>query len=197
MIKIIAGKFKGINLDVPKSARATLSRARQSIFDVLEASQIDRNIGEFFKDRVVLDCFAGSGAVGIEALSRGAKHAYFVDINQDATETIRNNIKKLGTAADSATIICSDISKIRKCSQEKCDFIFLDPPFATEIKASKILEYLIQKCWIEENAVVVIESLANKFTKHDSITEGFYEFKKLMCREVGRIKFEILTRSHF
>lgn len=181
-IRIIAGKFKGIRINVPQSARATLSRARQSLFDILESSQIDdRNIGEFFKDKVVLDCFAGSGAVGIEALSRGAKHAYFVDINNNAAKMIKANIAKV-KAETLSTIICSDILSI-KSRRKKCDFVFLDPPFHANISIEKVINHLIKEGWIATQTIVAVES--------PTLFDTLQGFRTLISRKIGTISFSV------
>lgn len=182
-IRIIAGKFKGIRVDIPQSARATLSRARQSLFDILESSRIDdnRNIGEFFKDKVVLDCFAGSGAVGIEALSRGAKHAYFVDIDNNAAKMIKANIAK-AKAETSSTIICSDILNI-KSNRQKCDFVFLDPPFHANINIEKVINYLIKEGWIATQTIVAVES--------PTLFDTLQGFRTFISRKIGTISFSV------
>ena len=183
-IRIIAGKFKGIRINVPQSARATLSRARQSLFDILESSKIDnRNIGEFFKDKVVLDCFAGSGAVGIEALSRGAKHAYFVDINNNAAKMIKANIAKV-KAEKFSTVICSDILKIKK-SEQSCDFVFLDPPFHANINIEKVVNHLMKNGWINSQTIVAVET--------PTLFDTLQGFKMLFSRKIGTISFAIFA----
>ena len=199
-IKIISGRFKGIALEVPKSARATLGRARQSLFDILEASEIDREIGHFFEDKTILDCFAGSGAVGIEGLSRGATHAYFVDVNSDAVRTIHSNLMKIakGINGDSetcfSTVKRSDISKIKSCSEtEGCDFISMDPPFNSAINLNMVLKHLSNKGWIGEKSVIVIESDASNGSMR--ISKEFEGLKLLMERKIGRILLQIFAAS--
>lgn len=180
-IRIIAGKFKGISVDVPQSARATLSRARQSLFDILESLQIDGNVGKFFNDKVVLDCFAGSGAVGIEALSRGAKYAYFVDINGDAAKAIKANVEKVKSEKLS-TIICTNILKLKK-TQQACDFVFLDPPFHTNVNIEKVVNHLIENGWISSQTIVAIET--------PTLFNTLNRFQIVISRKVGTISFSV------
>lgn len=193
-VKIISGKFKGASLEVPESARATLGRARQSLFDMLEASGIDREVGHFFESKTVLDCFAGSGAVGIEALSRGAKHAYLVDINSDTVKTIHKNLARiLKGDASSATMICSDINKIKTCPEEKgCDFIFMDPPFHEPIDIQRILKNLISKGWIGKKSIVTIESAARSLQQTSQVFVGF---ESILKRKIGSIFLEVFSAS--
>lgn len=213
-IRIISGKFKGVALEVPKSARATLGRARQSLFDMLEASGIDRDVGHFFEDKTVLDCFAGSGAIGIEALSRGARHAYFVDIDPDTVKAIRANLARvygsgkaggsISMTASAATVLRSDIAKIRafpgaaaiddagmdgsNCSS--CDFIFMDPPFHAGIDKAKVLQHLIKEGWIREGSIVALESEAGQKTPLP-IANLPECFERILERKIGSILVEI------
>ncbi|GHU10616.1 RNA methyltransferase [Alphaproteobacteria bacterium] len=156
-IRIIAGKHKGLHIDAPRSARPTLSRFRESIFDILESFQIDREFGEFFSGKIVLDCFAGSGALGLEAISRGASHAYFVDRDRSAISVLHSNVNKLNTQENSA-IIFSDIDKLKFSKKNQCcNVAFLDPPYFENISIKRTVEHLSDVGWISEKTILVIE----------------------------------------
>lgn len=156
-VRILSGKFKGSMLAVPASARPTLIRSRQSLFDVLASS----NPKYFFENKVVLDCFAGSGALGIEALSRGASFAYFTDISQDAISVIYENIRKLQLEKH-CRIIKTDILKIRKFNgTAACDIVFVDPPYG-QVSIKKTLQHLLKTEWINENSLIVTEEDTSK-----------------------------------
>lgn len=205
-IRIISGKFKGVALEVPKTARATLGRARQSLFDMLEASGIDRDVGHFFEGKTVLDCFAGSGAVGIEALSRGARHTYFVDIDPDTVKAIRANLARVygsGNAGGSismtasATVLRSDIAKIRTYpepadggSDSGCEFVFMDPPFHAGIDKAKVLQHLIKAGWIREGSIVAVESEAEPKTALP-FADLPEKFERILECKIGSIRVEI------
>ena len=161
-IKIISGRFKGSTLVVPEPARPTLLRSRQSLFDILVSAGCSSSDPQyFFENKIVLDCFAGSGALGIEALSRGAQFAYFVDISQKAIDAIYKNIQKL-KLEDQCKIIKTDILKIRKFKNApQSNLIFIDPPYG-KISIAKTIKHLYNKSWIEEKALIVTEeSLSN------------------------------------
>jgi 16S rRNA (guanine966-N2)-methyltransferase len=120
-IRISAGKWKGRLLEVPPSARPTSSRAREALFDLL---------GDRLAGARVLDLFAGSGAVGLEAVSRGAARAVLVDSDADA---LRKNVERLGAGEAEVSIAAGDVGAFldRLASRaEAFDFVFCDPPYA-------------------------------------------------------------------
>src|SRR5207302_7688787 len=100
-MRIIAGSRKGARIFAPKGSdtRPTGDRVREAAFNLIGPGRVE--------DATVLDLFAGSGAMGLEALSRGAKHATFVESESEACRTINRNLDKLGL--DSATVLCQDV----------------------------------------------------------------------------------------
>jgi 16S rRNA (guanine966-N2)-methyltransferase len=119
--RIIAGRWKGRVLQVPKAARPTSSRAREALFDVLQSSIADAR---------VLDLFAGSGAIGLEALSRGASKAVFVEKNVQAIEA---NLRAFGAEAGRFELLRADAQDavVSLLSRgEEFDVVFADPPYA-------------------------------------------------------------------
>ncbi|GHU17130.1 methyltransferase [Alphaproteobacteria bacterium] len=183
-IKIIAGKYKGLHIDSPDSARPTLSRFRQSVFDILDSSQIDCEFGEFFCGKVVLDCFAGSGALGLEAISRGAAHAYFVDENRKAIGVLRSNIDKLN-ASECSTVILSDINKLTFSKKNKCcDVAFLDPPYFENISMKHTIKHLLEVGWIFEKTILVMEQSVHSKESLDFI-------KKIKSKIAGNSVFTL------
>lgn len=118
--RIITGKFKGRKLKVPENARPVTDRVKTVIFDMLGDIQ----------DRSVADIFAGSGNLGIEALSRGASHATFLDSDHDAIEAIKSNLN-LVQAEDSTYAIRQGNGKsFPNNAGANFDLIFIDPPFS-------------------------------------------------------------------
>ena len=125
MIRIIAGEFKGRRLKTPASdkVRPTADRVREAWFNILQRS---------FRGARVLDMYAGSGALGLEALSRGAATAEFVEIHRPALTTLRANIKLL-KVEDRTTIQKQDALKFaEQLHPGQFDVAFADPPYASE-----------------------------------------------------------------
>ena len=185
-VKILSGHLKGSTLVVPDSARPTLLRSRQSLFDILVGIGLNSQSSQnFFENKVVLDCFAGSGALGIEALSRGASFSYFVDISQSAIETLHINIKKL-KLENCCRILKTDILKIRKFKNiHKCNLVFIDPPYG-KVSIKKTINRLYNTCWIDEHSWIV--------TEEGSYIEDLSDFTETIAqRNLGNSFFRILN----
>lgn len=147
-LRIIAGSAHGRKLISPegKHVRPTLDRVRESVFNMLTA---------YLAEASVLDLFAGSGALGIEALSRGAAHAVFVDQSKASLEVVKQNLT-LTHFEPSAEVIYSDFSAyLRQCSTQ-FDLIFLDPPYAAGFLESA-LDIIHQRKLLAENGLIVCE----------------------------------------
>ncbi len=125
-LRVIAGSAKGIKLNVPEGARPITDRARTTLFDVIGPDIIGKS---------VLDLFAGSGCLGIEALSRGAKDAVFVDQEREAFNTLKGNIQAAGFTEQSQ-ILQKNAFQFIKQALDTFDIVFVDPPYPmyTEIE---------------------------------------------------------------
>jgi 16S rRNA (guanine966-N2)-methyltransferase len=123
-VRIIAGSRKGARIFAPKGrdTRPTADRVREAAFNLLEPGAAE--------DATVLDLFAGSGAMGLEALSRGAAHATFVENDSEACRTINCNLDKLGL--DNATVLCQEaLTALRADARQgtRYDLVLVDPPY--------------------------------------------------------------------
>ena len=123
-MRIIAGSRKGARIFAPKGkdTRPTADRVREAAFNLLGPGAVE--------DANVLDLFAGSGAMGLEALSRGAAHATFVENDREACRTIIRNLDKLGL--ENATVLCQDaLTALRADARAgtRYDLVLLDPPY--------------------------------------------------------------------
>ena len=190
-IKISAGKFKSTNLEVPNSARPTLLKNRQALFNMIESLEISENknpFGKFFENLTVIDCFAGSGALGIEALSRGAAHAYFVDKDRRAVSIIKNNLSKIN-AENFSTILFGSVNELGKFENIRpihIDVAFLDPPYE-KFSIINTVKYLFQNKWISNDTLLIIETRST-----DSFMQEFSEnFKILKSKTYGISNFFI------
>lgn len=150
-MKIISGKYKGRVLEGFDIAgtRPTMDRVKESLFAMIQS---------YLEDATVLDLFAGSGNLGIEALSEGAQEIYLVDKNKKACQVIKRNINKIGIEA--SDIFCGDYKSALKKYQEqsiKFDIIFLDPPYQTDL-VKKSMEVIEKYELLSKNGIIVAES---------------------------------------
>lgn len=139
MPRIISGELRGRHLRAPRGrgTRPTASRIREAWFSAL---------GESVDGACILDLFAGSGALGLEALSRGAAHAHFVESNPRAAAAIRENIRRLGVA-DRATLVVRDVfAFIGKAGDrpERFDVALADPPYASDAAARLVARFRVR-----------------------------------------------------
>jgi len=153
-LRIVAGIHRGRALATPKSndIRPTTDRVREAMFNILSHS-IE---GFTFSDARVLDLFAGTGALGLEALSRGAKFIQFIEQDAPARGLIRTNAETLG-ATGQVKIWRRDATNLAKLEGiPPFDLVFLDPPYGKGL-GDKALAGLIEGGWLVEGAVVVLE----------------------------------------
>ena len=146
--------------------RPTSDRLRETLFDVLTAGNPERLI-----ETVWLDVYAGTGAVGIEALSRGARMVYFVDNSRGASDLIRQNLTSLQIASESFEVISQDATTaLRRLDAQAIvsDFCFLDPPYRKTDEYENTLGFLSQSRLLKPDSIVIAEhdkkfALADRF----------------------------------
>jgi len=178
MIRIIGGKHRGRGIETPQgqTTRPTSNRARESLFNILaHASWRDDGTSPLVGARV-LDAFAGSGALGLEALSRGAAHATFLDNDATAIKLVGENVRKLGEAAAATR---------PPPSREGCDLAFLDPPYRSDMAGSALVA-LTGNGWLNPEAIVTVELAA---TEDLAVPAGFEAIDE---RRYGAAKIVIL-----
>lgn len=151
-MRIIAGKYKRRLITWPEDVahiRPTKDRIREALFSAL---------GDL-TDKTVLDLYAGSGAMGIEALSRGAKHATFVDNNKIAIKTTKSNLESLGIKNEANVIFSSDEIAVNDFIKNKIEFdlVIMDPPYEKG-RYEEIINKFIENTLFSENAILVTES---------------------------------------
>ncbi len=165
-MRIIAGQFRGRALasvgkgDKGAHLRPTTDRVRESLFSML-------NHLDVIEGACVLDLFAGTGALGLEALSRGAAHVTFVDDGRVAGGLIRKNIA-LTHSGEQTTLIKRDATRLAPCTGAPCDLVFLDPPYGQGL-GQIALEGARAGGWLAQDALVVWEESAPVVTP----PEGF------------------------
>lgn len=169
-MRIVAGKHRGRALIAPagEATRPTLGRARQSLFDILEHGKFSKTGESLLPDAHVLEAFAGSGAFGFEALSRGAASAALMDNDRSAQAAQRRNAETLGETAR-VRILGADATRPPK-ADAPCDLVFLDPPYGKDL-VSPALIALRDAGWIGPETLAVVEVAAKEdFAAPDGFT---------------------------
>lgn len=158
-MRIVGGVWRGRSLVAPKgrTVRPTSDRAREAVFNILEN-------GREFEDlemagAMVCDLFAGTGAFGLEALSRGAARALFVERDPAARAVLEDNIARLG-AADRARVLAVDAIRL-PAAAGPCDLVFLDPPYDADL-AGPALDALSVGGWLRDGSIAVVERPAKR-----------------------------------
>ena len=152
-MRVITGKARGINLKTPEGlqTRPTTDRVKEALFSVI---QFDVPTAK------VLDLFGGTGQLGIEALSRGAKRAVFVDESEKACKLIRENLKRTHLEQEGTVLRSDYLTYLRRCT-EKFDIILLDPPYA-EVFLENALKRITEIDILETGGIIVTERPVGK-----------------------------------
>jgi 16S rRNA (guanine966-N2)-methyltransferase len=179
-VRIVAGRFKGQRLHVPggQELRPTSDRARESMFNVIAHGLADWDGS--LQDASVVDVFAGIGALGLEALSRGAAHATFIENSATSLAMIKKNAAHLGAWRD-AMLLKLDATRLPPpplAAKAPCTVAFLDAPYNQEL-TTPALTGLVNKGWLAAGGLAVIEIAADEplftapgFTQLDVRTYG-------------------------
>jgi 16S rRNA (guanine966-N2)-methyltransferase len=167
-MRIVGGRHRGWALEAPKSQaiRPTADRLRESLFNVLQHAY-----GNAVQDARVLDLFAGTGALGLEALSRGAAFALFVDDGAEARALLRANVDALG-AGGASKVYRRDATQLGPVERlAPFTLAFLDPPYGKGL-AERALVSARDGGWLTPDALIVVEEAAEaKFTAPDGFEE--------------------------
>ena len=167
-MRIVGGRHRGRRLIAPPgdTVRPTSDRAREALFNILSHGHFAA-AGLPFAGKPVLDAFAGTGALGLEALSRGASAAVFIEIEREALAALRRNIAALGEE-DSAHVMTGDATRPPRAIM-RCAIAFLDPPYRSGL-AAPALSALAAAGWLSEDALAVVEIAARESLP---VPEGF------------------------
>lgn len=183
-MRIISGTARGTKLNTLDgiSTRPTLDRVKESLFSIIQSK---------IQDACVLDLFAGSGALGLECLSRGAKKAFFCDSNIDAIKIINSNLEKTRLSLKS----CVYHKEYKKCLEKlkeeklKFDLIFLDPPYKTFL-VNEALKKIEESDLLQNDGIIIIETDEEEIIKKIKKESNFYDQRKY-----GRVTLLFLNRK--
>ena len=184
-MRIISGKARGTKLYTLEGSntRPTLDRVKESIFNIIQ--------GEI-EDAIVLDLFAGSGAIGLEMLSRGAKKAILCDNNKQAIQIINKNAQKM-RVEDKVQILCIDYENFLSNTQEKFDFIYIDPPYNTDYISNSI-KLINDRNLLAEEGIIIAETDEEERVK-DEIDKLKTSINIYDTRKYGRARLIFMRKE--
>lgn len=176
-MRIIAGEYKGRKLLTPRDRqiRPTTDKVKEAVFSMVQP---------VLSGAIVVDLFAGTGNLGLEALSRGAARCYFCDHARESLGLLRENISHFG-AEDRARILAGDYEKTLEQIPEPADVIFLDPPYKRGLLLSCI-ERIATKSLLRENGLLVCEC-----GKQEELPEWIGSLGKIKDKTYGSIRIAI------
>ena len=184
-MRIISGKARGTKLytlDGNDITRPTLDRIKESLFSIIQEKLIDS---------IVLDLFAGSGALGLESISRGAEKAYLCDKNKKSIEIIKKNIQKCHMENET-TVIFDDFKKCIEKINQKVDIIFIDPPYESNLAIEAVKQILKQNI-LNNKSLIIIET--DDELREINQIKDLKNLEIIDTRKYGRVKLIFLNRK--
>jgi len=180
-MRVITGKARGVQLKTPEgmTTRPTTDRVKEALFSIIQFE---------IPTARVLDLFGGTGQLGIEALSRGASTAVFVDAGEPACRLIRENLKRTKLEADAKVIRADYLDYLKRC-REKFDIIFLDPPYA-EVFLENALKCIAEIDILQSGGIIVTERPVGK-----ELPWEFDGFKRSRDYKYGKTVLTIYRRN--
>lgn len=185
-MRVVSGRARGLKLEAPKDdrVRPTTDRVKESMFNI---------INEYIMDSNVLDLFAGTGSLGIECLSRGAKKCVFSDKSRDSIKIVQKNVEKARFQSESQIIVSDykDTIALMGRKNEKFDVIFMDPPYYEGLFVDCI-ERIEKENILDEDGIIVVEhdkadTLPEKIGNIEMIKEKKYGITLLSFYKWGDI----------
>ncbi len=184
MMRIITGRARGIKLETLEGdmTRPTTERAKEAIFSRLQFE---------IQGRRVLDLFAGSGQMGLEAVSRGASHAVLVDQSKEAIAVIRKNAERT-KLVDDCTVICADFAEFlrQRRGKDPFDIVFIDPPYAMHACRAAV-EAILEARLLKPHGILILES--EEPTPLGENTPLLSKFEVLKTAKYGKAWVTMLT----
>ncbi len=152
-MRVVAGRAKGVSLKTPNGmlTRPTSDRVKEAMFSIIQFDILGAR---------VLDLFGGTGQLGIEAISRGAASAVFVDCREDACCLIRENLRRAGMISEGRVVRSDYLTYLKKCT-ESFDIVLLDPPYAEEF-LEKSLKLITEIDILQSGGIIIAERPAGK-----------------------------------
>jgi len=159
MIKIIGGIFKGTTLEVsPYNVRPTSAFKRESIFSIIDSYAIKNSIN-FYKKKAFLDIFAGTGSIGLEAISRGMEKVFFYEKDKKVLEILKKNCVKICKKNQFRIFVEDAMNTSFSLIDYKISLIFIDPPYF-KYNISELLQILLKNKIINKETIIIVEESA-------------------------------------
>ena len=176
-MRIITGEFKGRKLEPPEdyNVRPTTDKVKEAVFDIL--------MNDIYGS-ICIDLFAGSGSLGLEALSRGAEKCYFCDSDRNSIRLIKRNIAIVG-AKDRSVVLTGDYKKCLRKISDKADIVFIDPPYDSGLYEPSLSQIEILDLLSDDGIII---------TEHDSrldMPEEVAGFTRIKEKKYGRTVLSI------
>lgn len=193
-MRVIGGRFRSRTLKAPSGERVrpTSDKLRETLFNIL---------GPAVAGSQFIDAYAGSGAIGVEACSRGAEHVFWIESHRASLQILRDNLRALGLGPDAGTVVArpalAGLSELARRPEwvvrGGCDFVFLDPPYALEEEYEKVLQFLGRPSELVGPETLVIAEHARKSPP----AEAYGELRRSRRLEQGDsgLSFYRLRRS--
>lgn len=181
-MRVISGIARGTKLDSRESisTRPTLDRIKENMFNLIQ---------DKVRDSVVLDLFAGSGQLGIEALSRGADKAYFCDIDREDIVFLNKNIAKT-RLTEKSIVLNEDFKKVLNIVNTKFDLIFIDPPYKSNFVEESI-NLIYEKSILNDDGLIIIET--DETQKIQELLNSKSYINILKTKNYGRVSLFIIS----
>ena len=181
-MRVISGIARGTKLDSRESisTRPTLDRIKENMFNLIQ---------DKVRDSVVLDLFAGSGQLGIEALSRGADRAYFCDIDREDIVFLNKNIAKT-RLTEKSIVLNEDFKKVLNTINTKFDLIFIDPPYKSNFVEESI-NLIYEKSILNDDGLIIIET--DETQKIQELLNSKSYINILKTKNYGRVSLFIIS----
>ena len=183
MPSIIGGKYKRAKIEVPsKFVRPTSALKREAIFSILESYALQNSI-DIYKNKSIIDAFAGSGLIGLEAVSRGMKKSYFIENNKNVFKILKNNCDKICQNNEYKIIFGNAINVINREFEIKPSIIFIDPPYNKEDINSILLQILQNNIKYNDTLIIIEADRKDQFVIPIGLTifkEKIYGKTKLL-----------------
>ena len=179
MLRIIAGKYRHLQIKTPDvdTTRPTTDKVREALMSILAFD---------IPNKDVLDLFSGSGALGLESLSRGANSCHFVDTNKNAYRVIKENIKSLKIQEETHVFLEDYKTFLENNKNRKFGLVFLDPPYKMKNVYNEIVDYMFDNDMLTDDCVIVKEC--------DDYFENDDRFRKFKTYKYGIIRVSVYWR---